>query len=183
MLIGKANNVSMYFEPCNKIHDYIKEVEICPIDDDADMSNEGPKCVSKQLSSSSSDKEMQDSDSVHSKAKRNALDNIAKSKKTTIMHLNSLSSMLGNLALDNMHIDYHEVLPEIIFHSRFCPIPVHGNAGLYVDQQHIPMRPVPDMNYASKDEHSEGCHGHKEHEKAICRIYDCHGKQVPFDIN
>jgi hypothetical protein len=68
VLIGKANNVNMYFEPCNKIHDYIKEIEICPIDEDIEMSNEDTKNINKQLSCSSPDKEMQDSDSVHSKS-------------------------------------------------------------------------------------------------------------------
>ena len=67
VLIGKANNVSMYIEPSSKIHDYIKEVEICPIDEDVEMANEDAKNINKQLSSSTPDKEMHDSDSVHGK--------------------------------------------------------------------------------------------------------------------
>ena len=67
VLIGKANSVNMYYEPWEKIHDYIKEVQICPADDDIEMSNEEVKNSNKQLSSSSPDKEMQDSESVLSK--------------------------------------------------------------------------------------------------------------------
>ena len=67
VLIGKANNVSMYIEPSNKIHDYIKEVEICPIDEDVEMADKEAKHINNQLSSSTPDKEMHDSDSVHGK--------------------------------------------------------------------------------------------------------------------
>ena len=67
MLIGKANNVSMYIEPSSKIHDYIKEIEICHIDEDVEMANEDARNINKQLSGSKPDKEMHDSDSVHGK--------------------------------------------------------------------------------------------------------------------
>ena len=56
----------MYYEPWEKIHDYIKEVEIWPVDD-IEMSNDDVKNQIKQLSSSSPDKEMQSSESIHSK--------------------------------------------------------------------------------------------------------------------
>ena len=67
VLIGKANNVSMYIEPSSKIHDYIKEVKNYPIDRDVEMEDEDTKHINNQLSGSKPDKEMHNSDSVHGK--------------------------------------------------------------------------------------------------------------------
>jgi hypothetical protein len=45
VLINKANNVCLYFQTCDKLANYIKEVEICPGDLDAEMSNEEEKDI------------------------------------------------------------------------------------------------------------------------------------------
>jgi hypothetical protein len=93
--------------------------------------------------------------------------------------------LLGSLGLDNIPHVYQGAPAEIIFHSPFWPIPVRPNGGVYVDHQHIPLpiRPIQDINYLTKEVHSDdsNCNIHKEHEKAFWRIYDWNGKQIPFD--
>jgi hypothetical protein len=84
------------------------------------MSNEDAKNPSKQSSNSSPDKDMQDSESVHSKGlSKESLDSPPKTKKATIMRLNSLSNLLGSLGLDNIPHVYQGAPAEIIFHSPF----------------------------------------------------------------
>ena len=101
------------------------------------------------------------------------------------MHLNTLSNLIEKFGLDNTQHEYRGEFPEIIFHSPFWPIPVHRNGGVYVDHHHIPypIRPTPDINYQHKEVHSDdsNSHAHKGHEKALCRIYDWNGNQIPFD--
>ena len=103
------------------------------------------------------------------------------------MPLNSLSNLLGSIGLDNISQEYNGAIPEIIFHSRFWPIPIHTNGGVYGNHLHVPfpVRPIPDINYLTKEVHSNDSNWnmHKEHEKAFWRIFDWNGKQIPFDNN
>ena len=97
------------------------------------------------------------------------------------MHLNSLSGMLGSHMLDNMHVNCNGMLPEIIFHSRHCPIPMHNSGAMYFDHEHAAVRPMQHINYFDKEEHNDDNHAHNHHEKAFCRIYNWHGQQIPFN--
>jgi hypothetical protein len=72
--VNKANNVWVYFQSCNKLADYIKEVEICTGQQDVEMSPEAdPSSSDNKEQREDTDQDMEDFVTPESKWKSDAL--------------------------------------------------------------------------------------------------------------
>lgn len=143
------------------------------------MSHEDIKHNEEDLSNSSPDQDMKDSDESSGKPQMAhfCIDKNAISKKIQIMHLNSLSSIIGNMGISNPKTDLNGMIHEIIFHSPHCPLPINSLGRYFVDNTLLQNNEVGHFHEGTemnREVHSEDshCHHHKEHEKAFCTIFD-----------
>lgn len=106
-------------------------------------------------------------------------------KTIKITHLNTLADLIGNVDMNRRPIR-HDLHPEIIFHSPYCPLPPQVSRHAQIDPRCLSpcFKGKPEMQYSHEEHSSEYSYCQNpecKHEKAFCRVYDNHGRPIPFD--
>jgi hypothetical protein len=77
-------------------------------------------------------------------------------KTVKITHLNTLADLIGTIDLTRRHVG-HELHPEIIFHSPYCPLPPHISRRTHIDPRCLSpcFKGKPEMPYSHEEQSSE----------------------------
>ncbi len=133
--MNKANGCVVQFQTCNKLEDYIKEVEICPGEPVESNNNSASKSKSSKLDAQISighktEPVANEEDNLFCEESLHSIKNFTPDQKITksikLADLNTLSGLIGNIDYEN-HEHANNLQPEIIFHTKDCRPPAHGD--------------------------------------------------------